>query len=105
VHHKLGADKSSLQFLPIYQKLLGRHWTVCKSIDTPEHPFPFFCPAGVHSGATIQAIQGTSLPGLSSQPASLVSAPFPVEDEQHSQPISQQGLHYLHSAYRVGEDA
>ncbi|XP_077093312.1 zinc finger SWIM domain-containing protein 8 isoform X4 [Siphateles boraxobius] len=58
--------------------------------------------AGVHSGATIQAIQGTSLPGLSSQPASLVSAPFPVEDEQHSQPISQQGLHYLHSAYRVG---
>ncbi|XP_073690156.1 zinc finger SWIM domain-containing protein 8 isoform X2 [Garra rufa] len=57
---------------------------------------------GVHSGATIQAIQGASLPGLSSQPASLVSAPFPVEDEQHSQPISQQGLHYLHSAYRVG---
>ncbi|XP_052006475.1 zinc finger SWIM domain-containing protein 8 isoform X2 [Xyrauchen texanus] len=58
--------------------------------------------AGVHSGSTIQAIQGASLSGLSSQPASLVSAPFPVEDEQHSQPISQQGLHYLHSAYRVG---
>uniref|UniRef100_A0A8C2LA47 Zinc finger, SWIM-type containing 8 n=1 Tax=Cyprinus carpio TaxID=7962 RepID=A0A8C2LA47_CYPCA len=58
--------------------------------------------AGVHSGSTIQAIQGASHPGLSSQPASLVSAPFPVEDEQHSQPISQQGLHYLHSAYRVG---
>uniref|UniRef100_A0A672T9J9 Zinc finger SWIM domain-containing protein 8-like n=1 Tax=Sinocyclocheilus grahami TaxID=75366 RepID=A0A672T9J9_SINGR len=57
---------------------------------------------GVHSGSTIQAIQGTSFPGLSSQPASLVSAPFPVEDEQHNQPISQQGLHYLHSAYRVG---
>uniref|UniRef100_A0AAR2LEV0 SWIM-type domain-containing protein n=1 Tax=Pygocentrus nattereri TaxID=42514 RepID=A0AAR2LEV0_PYGNA len=57
---------------------------------------------GVHSGSTIQAIQGASLPGLSSQPASLVSTPFPVEDEQHSQPISQQGLHYLHSAYRVG---
>uniref|UniRef100_A0A671T6N6 Zinc finger SWIM domain-containing protein 8-like n=1 Tax=Sinocyclocheilus anshuiensis TaxID=1608454 RepID=A0A671T6N6_9TELE len=57
---------------------------------------------GVHSGSTIQAIQGASLTGLSSQPASLVSAPFPVEDEQHSQPISQQGLHYLHSAYRVG---
>ncbi|XP_065153005.1 zinc finger SWIM domain-containing protein 8 isoform X3 [Paramisgurnus dabryanus] len=48
------------------------------------------------------AIQAASLPGLSSQPTSLVSAPFPVEDEQHSQPISQQGLHYLHSAYRVG---
>ncbi|XP_056327499.1 zinc finger SWIM domain-containing protein 8 isoform X2 [Danio aesculapii] len=57
---------------------------------------------GVHAGAAIQAIQGASLPGLSSQPPSLVSAPFPMEDEQHSQPISQQGLHYLHSAYRVG---
>ncbi|XP_070697424.1 zinc finger SWIM domain-containing protein 8 [Pempheris klunzingeri] len=56
----------------------------------------------VHSGPTIQAIQGASLPSLSSQPGSLVSTPFPVEDEQHSQPISQQGLHYLHSAYRVG---
>ncbi|XP_057197744.1 zinc finger SWIM domain-containing protein 8 isoform X1 [Triplophysa rosa] len=57
---------------------------------------------GIHAGSTIQAIQGASLPGLSSQPASLVSAAFPMEDEQHSQPISQQGLHYLHSAYRVG---
>uniref|UniRef100_A0A668AWR2 Zinc finger, SWIM-type containing 8 n=1 Tax=Myripristis murdjan TaxID=586833 RepID=A0A668AWR2_9TELE len=56
----------------------------------------------VHSGSTIQAMQGASLPALSSQPASLVSTPFPAEDEQHSQPISQQGLHYLHSAYRVG---
>ncbi|XP_046886243.1 LOW QUALITY PROTEIN: zinc finger SWIM domain-containing protein 8 [Hypomesus transpacificus] len=57
---------------------------------------------GVHSGSAIQAIQGASLPGMSSQPAALVSTPFPAEDEQHSQPISQQGLHYLHSAYRVG---
>ncbi|XP_071374354.1 zinc finger SWIM domain-containing protein 8 isoform X1 [Centroberyx affinis] len=57
---------------------------------------------GVHTGSTIQAIQGAALPTLSSQPASLVSTPFPAEDEQHSQPISQQGLHYLHSAYRVG---
>uniref|UniRef100_A0A3B5BGI8 Zinc finger SWIM-type containing 8 n=1 Tax=Stegastes partitus TaxID=144197 RepID=A0A3B5BGI8_9TELE len=56
----------------------------------------------VHSGPTIQAIQGASLPSLSSQPASLVSTPFQAEDDQHSQPISQQGLHYLHSAYRVG---
>uniref|UniRef100_A0A7N8X0I8 Zinc finger, SWIM-type containing 8 n=1 Tax=Mastacembelus armatus TaxID=205130 RepID=A0A7N8X0I8_9TELE len=56
----------------------------------------------VHSGPTIQAIQGASLPSLSSQPGSLVSTPFPAEDEQHSQPVSQQGLHYLHSAYRVG---
>uniref|UniRef100_A0A4W6C356 Zinc finger, SWIM-type containing 8 n=1 Tax=Lates calcarifer TaxID=8187 RepID=A0A4W6C356_LATCA len=56
----------------------------------------------VHAGPTIQAIQGASLPSLSTQPGSLVSTPFPAEDEQHSQPISQQGLHYLHSAYRVG---
>uniref|UniRef100_A0A671WKV1 Zinc finger, SWIM-type containing 8 n=1 Tax=Sparus aurata TaxID=8175 RepID=A0A671WKV1_SPAAU len=56
----------------------------------------------VHAGPTIQAIQGASLPSLSSQPGSLVSTPFPAEDEQHNQPISQQGLHYLHSAYRVG---
>ncbi|KAJ8014141.1 hypothetical protein DPEC_G00037170 [Dallia pectoralis] len=63
---------------------------------------PFYPVGGVHSGSTIQAIQGSPLPGMSSQPASLVSTPFPSEDEQHSQPISQQGLHYLHSAYRVG---
>ncbi|XP_063730567.1 zinc finger SWIM domain-containing protein 8 isoform X4 [Eleginops maclovinus] len=56
----------------------------------------------VHAGPTIQAIQGTSLPTLSSQPGSMLGTAFPVEDEQHSQPISQQGLHYLHSAYRVG---
>lgn len=62
-----------------------------------------FTVGSVHSGPTIQAIQGASLPSLSSQPGSLVSTPFPAEDEQHSQPISQQGLHYLHSAYRVGE--
>lgn len=56
----------------------------------------------VHSGPTIQAIQGASLPALSSTPSPLVSTSFPAEEEQHNQPISQQGLHYLHSAYRVG---
>ncbi|XP_056291260.1 zinc finger SWIM domain-containing protein 8 isoform X2 [Pseudoliparis swirei] len=56
----------------------------------------------MHSGPAIQAIQATALPCLSSQPGSLGGTPFPAEDEQHSQPISQQGLHYLHSAYRVG---
>uniref|UniRef100_A0A4W6CBJ7 Zinc finger, SWIM-type containing 8 n=1 Tax=Lates calcarifer TaxID=8187 RepID=A0A4W6CBJ7_LATCA len=61
-----------------------------------------FTVGSVHAGPTIQAIQGASLPSLSTQPGSLVSTPFPAEDEQHSQPISQQGLHYLHSAYRVG---
>uniref|UniRef100_A0AAY4DA77 SWIM-type domain-containing protein n=1 Tax=Denticeps clupeoides TaxID=299321 RepID=A0AAY4DA77_9TELE len=55
-----------------------------------------------HARAATQAIQGAALPGLSSQPGSLISTAFPTEDEQHSQPISQQGLHYLHSAYRVG---
>uniref|UniRef100_A0A3Q3GQZ8 Zinc finger, SWIM-type containing 8 n=1 Tax=Labrus bergylta TaxID=56723 RepID=A0A3Q3GQZ8_9LABR len=49
----------------------------------------------MHSGPALQA-----LPSLSSQPAPLVSTAFPSEDDQHSQPISQQGLHYLHSAYR-----
>lgn len=63
-----------------------------------------FTVGSVHSGPTMQAIQGASLPSLSSQPSSLVNTPFPAEDEQHSQPISQQGLHYLHSAYRVGEE-
>ncbi|XP_047190863.1 zinc finger SWIM domain-containing protein 8 isoform X2 [Scophthalmus maximus] len=56
----------------------------------------------VHAGPTIQTIQGATLPSLSSQPGSLVGTAFPSDDEQHSQPISQQGLHYLHSAYRVG---
>lgn len=58
--------------------------------------------AGVHTGTAIQTMQGASIPSLSSQPSSLVSSPFPTEEEPHSQPISQQGLHYLHSAYRVG---
>lgn len=56
----------------------------------------------VHSGPSIQAIQAASLPAVAPQP-SFVSTSFPAEDEQHSQPISQQGFHYLHSAYRVGE--
>ncbi|XP_078787756.1 zinc finger SWIM domain-containing protein 8 isoform X5 [Oryzias latipes] len=55
----------------------------------------------VHSGPSIQAIQAASLPAVAPQP-SFVSTSFPAEDEQHSQPISQQGFHYLHSAYRVG---
>ncbi|XP_056464985.1 zinc finger SWIM domain-containing protein 8 isoform X2 [Gadus chalcogrammus] len=61
---------------------------------------------GIHAGSTIQAMQAASLaamPALASQPAPMVnSQPLPPDDEQHSQPISQQGLHYLHSAYRVG---
>ncbi|XP_066476965.1 zinc finger SWIM domain-containing protein 8 isoform X3 [Tiliqua scincoides] len=56
----------------------------------------------VHAGSTFPAIQGTSLTSLSSQPSSLVTGGFPSEDEQHSQPVSPQGLQYLHSAYRVG---
>uniref|UniRef100_A0A8D0A6N1 Zinc finger, SWIM-type containing 8 n=1 Tax=Sander lucioperca TaxID=283035 RepID=A0A8D0A6N1_SANLU len=75
---------------------------VCWSMLNSRMCLSCFTVGSVHSGPTIQAIQATSLPSLSSQPGSLVSTPFPVEDEQHSQPISQQGLHYLHSAYRVG---
>ncbi|XP_032634185.1 zinc finger SWIM domain-containing protein 8 isoform X1 [Chelonoidis abingdonii] len=56
----------------------------------------------VHAGSTFPAIQGAPLTALSSQPNSLVTGGFPSEDEQHSQPVSPQGLHYLHSAYRVG---
>ncbi|MEE6488453.1 hypothetical protein FKM82_015232 [Ascaphus truei] len=56
----------------------------------------------VHAGTTFPAIQGSSLTTLSTQPASLITGGFPSEDEQHSQPVSPQGLHYLHSAYRVG---
>ncbi|XP_068424818.1 zinc finger SWIM domain-containing protein 8 isoform X2 [Clinocottus analis] len=65
---------------------------------------PNACPScftvgGVHPGPAVQA---AALPSLAAQPGSLVGTPFPTEDEQHGQPISQQGLHYLHSAYRVG---
>ncbi|KAE8591168.1 hypothetical protein XENTR_v10018329 [Xenopus tropicalis] len=56
----------------------------------------------VHTGTTFPAIQGSTMTALSTQPASLVTPGFPAEDEQHSQPVSPQGLHYLHSAYRVG---
>lgn len=56
----------------------------------------------VHTGTTFPAIPGTNLTTLTTQPTQLVTGSFPVEDEQHSQPVSPQGLHYLHSAYRVG---
>ncbi|KTG44291.1 hypothetical protein cypCar_00006881 [Cyprinus carpio] len=92
------------------------------AVTFPGVPMPSMTQIAVHPYHTAEALSTTvagkddkstlrlhhpghsraSHPGLSSQPASLVSAPFPVEDEQHSQPISQQGLHYLHSAYRVG---
>lgn len=77
---------------------------VCWSLQNSVMCLLCFTVGSVHSGPTIQAIQGASLPSLSSQTGALVSTPFPAEDEQHSQPISQQGLHYLHSAYRVGEE-
>ncbi|XP_055517599.1 zinc finger SWIM domain-containing protein 8 isoform X2 [Leucoraja erinacea] len=58
--------------------------------------------ASVQTGTTFQAVQGPSLPVLSAQGSSIVAATFPTEDEMHSQPVSPQGLHYLHSAYRLG---
>ncbi|XP_075697771.1 zinc finger SWIM domain-containing protein 8 isoform X3 [Rhinoderma darwinii] len=56
----------------------------------------------VHAGTAFPAIPGATLTTLTTQPAQLVTGSFPVEDDQHSQPVSPQGLHYLHSAYRVG---
>uniref|UniRef100_UPI00398E652C zinc finger SWIM domain-containing protein 8 isoform X3 n=1 Tax=Pristiophorus japonicus TaxID=55135 RepID=UPI00398E652C len=56
----------------------------------------------VQAGTTFQAVQGAAIPSLTAQGTSIVASTFPTEDEQHSQPISPQGLHYLHSAYRVG---
>ncbi|XP_069741460.1 zinc finger SWIM domain-containing protein 8 isoform X2 [Narcine bancroftii] len=58
--------------------------------------------ASVQAGTAFQAVQGTSMPSLTTQGPSMVASTFPAEDEQHSQPVSPQGLHYLHSAYRVG---
>ncbi|XP_077438005.1 zinc finger SWIM domain-containing protein 8 isoform X2 [Vanacampus margaritifer] len=54
---------------------------------------------GIHAGSTLQTIQGSS---LSTQPSALASTSYPVEEEQQHQPISPQGMHYLHSSYRVG---
>ncbi|XP_044276091.1 zinc finger SWIM domain-containing protein 8 isoform X2 [Varanus komodoensis] len=53
----------------------------------------------VHAGSSFPALQGASLTSLPSQPGSLVTGGLPPEDEQ---PVSPQGLHHLHSAYRVG---
>ncbi|GCC37339.1 hypothetical protein chiPu_0015843, partial [Chiloscyllium punctatum] len=58
--------------------------------------------ASVQAGTAFQAVQGASMPTLTTQGPSIVAPTFPTEDEQHSQPVSPQGLHYLHSAYRVG---
>ncbi|RXM35784.1 Zinc finger SWIM domain-containing protein 8 [Acipenser ruthenus] len=61
---------------------------------------PYHPEAGLPLGTTVAVggmHAGSSLTGLAPQPS-----PFPSEEEQHSQPVSQQGLHYLHSAYRVG---
>ncbi|XP_078284482.1 zinc finger SWIM domain-containing protein 8 [Rhinoraja longicauda] len=58
--------------------------------------------ASVQAGTTFQAVQGASLPSLSAQIPPMVAPTFPTEDEMHAQPINPQGLHYLHSAYRVG---
>lgn len=57
----------------------------------------------VHTGATFPTIPGSTITTISTQPAQIVTGGFPAEDEQHSQPVSPQGLHYLHSAYRVGK--
>ncbi|XP_077469780.1 zinc finger SWIM domain-containing protein 8 isoform X3 [Stigmatopora argus] len=53
----------------------------------------------IHTGSNLQTIQAST---ISSEPSSLVSTSFPVEEEQQHQLISQQGMHDIHSAYRVG---
>ncbi|XP_075933311.1 zinc finger SWIM domain-containing protein 8 isoform X5 [Anarhichas minor] len=85
--------------LPLSTTVAGQDYTHCVQIQQLSTFYYMSSVGSIHAGPTIQAIQGTA---LSSQPVSLLSSPFPAEDEQHSQPISQQGLHYLHSAYRVG---
>lgn len=60
--------------------------------------------SSVHPASTFPAIQGASLPALTTQPSPLVSGGFPPpEEETHSQPVSPHSLHHLHAAYRVGE--
>uniref|UniRef100_A0A2K6TAC6 Zinc finger SWIM-type containing 8 n=1 Tax=Saimiri boliviensis boliviensis TaxID=39432 RepID=A0A2K6TAC6_SAIBB len=59
--------------------------------------------SSVHPASTFPAIQGASLPALTTQPSPLVSGGFPPpEEETHSQPVNPHSLHHLHAAYRVG---
>ncbi|EPY89432.1 hypothetical protein CB1_000110013 [Camelus ferus] len=59
--------------------------------------------SSVHPASTFPAIQGASLPALTTQPSPLVSGGFPPpEEEAHSQPVNPHSLHHLHAAYRVG---
>lgn len=60
--------------------------------------------SSVHPASTFPAIQGASLPALTTQPSPLVSGGFPPpEEETHSQPVNPHSLHHLHAAYRVGK--
>lgn len=60
--------------------------------------------SSVHPAPTFPAIQGASLPALTTQPSPLVSGGFPPpEEEPHSQPVNPHSLHHLHAAYRVGQ--
>lgn len=60
--------------------------------------------SSVHPASTFPAIQGASLPALTTQPSPLVSGGFPPpEEETHNQPVNPHSLHHLHAAYRVGE--
>lgn len=70
----------------------------------PHEAFILPSVSSVHPASTFPAIQGASLPALTTQPSPLVSGGFPPpEEETHSQPVNPHSLHHLHAAYRVGE--
>lgn len=74
------------------------------SVPLLSHGFPSTSVSSVHPASTFPAIQGASLPALTTQPSPLVSGGFPPpEEETHSQPVNPHSLHHLHAAYRVGK--
>lgn len=101
----LGEQNSTLAGGSQLREMMAQVNLILGLVVGPNAAVLLYSVGSVHAGSTFPAIQGASLTTLSSQPNSLVTGGFPAEDEQHSQPVSPQGLHYLHSAYRVGKDS
>lgn len=81
-------------------------WEVGKAFPLSSSHMALHLPSvsSVHPASTFPAIQGASLPALTTQPSPLVSGGFPPpEEETHSQPVNPHSLHHLHAAYRVGK--